>query len=191
MKQPLHELVGLLYSTAAASTQDMSDDTPPVAEGGKRCFVTIGATAPFNSLIRAVLAHGFLAALKSHGFTELRLQHGDEGAHILHEADVSNIKQNYDIDVTGFAFKTEGLDGEMRALQHQDVAKEGAIVSHAGSGSVLDAMRLSVPLIVVPNSDLLHNHQVELAEILEQQKYVVYGKIGYVRMRRVCGRSSY
>jgi beta-1,4-N-acetylglucosaminyltransferase len=155
----------------------MADDTPPVASGGKRLFVTIGATAPFNSLIRGVLAHGFLSALQSQGYSELRIQHGDEGAHILREADPSNIRTSYGIDVTGFAFKTEGLTGEMRALKSTNVEREGAIISHAGSGSVLDALRLSVPLVVVPNSDLLHNHQVELAETLDHHKYVVYGKI--------------
>ena len=158
----------------------LDDDTPAVAETGKRAFVTIGATAPFNSLVRACLAHGFLQALSDNHFTELRFQHGTEGAHILKEADLSNIQERYGIEVTGFDFKTEGLKGEMVALQSKDVGKEGAIVSHAGSGTILDALRLEVPLIVVPNEELLHNHQVELAEVLEQQKYVVHGKIGYV-----------
>ncbi len=34
-----------------------------------------------------------------------------------------------------------------------------------------------MPLIVVPNPDLLDNHQVELAEVLSEQEYVVYGKL--------------
>lgn len=38
-------------------------------------------------------------------------------------------------------------------------------------------MRLSVPLIVVPNPTLLDNHQVELAEELAKQDYVVHGKL--------------
>ena len=46
-----------------------------------------------------------------------------------------------------------------------------------GSGSILEALRIGVPLIVVPNTDLLHNHQVELAEELAKQDYVIYGKI--------------
>lgn len=46
-----------------------------------------------------------------------------------------------------------------------------------GSGTILDALRLSVPLIVVPNSELLDNHQVELAEALAEQEYVVHGKL--------------
>lgn len=44
-----------------------------------------------------------------------------------------------------------------------------------GSGTILDALRMSVPLVVVPNTDLLDNHQVELAQALAEQDYVVQG----------------
>ena len=47
----------------------------------------------------------------------------------------------------------------------------------AGSGTILSALRLSVPLIVVPNTSLLDNHQVELAEALAEQEYVVHGRL--------------
>ena len=50
--------------------------------------------------------------------------------------------------------------------------------SDAGSGTILDGLRFEIPLIVVPNTDLLHNHQVELAEELAKQNYVVHGKLG-------------
>lgn len=46
-----------------------------------------------------------------------------------------------------------------------------------GSGTILDALRISVPLIVVPNAELLDNHQVDLAEALAEQEYVVYGRL--------------
>jgi len=46
-----------------------------------------------------------------------------------------------------------------------------------GSGSILDALRISVPLIVVPNPSLLDDHQTELAEALQEQGYVVHGKL--------------
>ena len=49
-----------------------------------------------------------------------------------------------------------------------------------GTGSILDALRISVPLIVVPNSTLLDNHQVELAEELAKQHYVVHGSLEWV-----------
>ena len=46
-----------------------------------------------------------------------------------------------------------------------------------GSGSILDALRIAVPLIVVPNPSLLDNHQVELAEELAAQGYVIHGHL--------------
>lgn len=139
----------------------------------KRLFITIGATAPFNTLICAALSHAFLQALSDAAYTELRVQHGDQGVHILGEADLSNIKQRYGITVTGFDFNKSGLEGELKELKNTN----GAVVSHAGSGSVLDAMRFGLPLVVVPNEDLAGNHQVELAVELERLKYAVYGRI--------------
>ena len=49
-----------------------------------------------------------------------------------------------------------------------------------GSGSILDALRIGVPLIVVPNPELLDNHQVELAKELSAQGYVIHGNLKYV-----------
>lgn len=46
-----------------------------------------------------------------------------------------------------------------------------------GSGSILAALRLNIPLVVVPNPELLDNHQEELAEELAKQGYVVHGKL--------------
>jgi beta-1,4-N-acetylglucosaminyltransferase len=59
------------------------------------------------------------------------------------------------------------------------VARAGsyADVNSIGAGTVLDAMRLDVPIIVVPNTTLLDNHQAELAEELERQGYVTYGHL--------------
>ena len=46
-----------------------------------------------------------------------------------------------------------------------------------GSGTILDALRTTVPTIVVPNPTLLGDHQSELAEALAQQEYVVHGHL--------------
>jgi beta-1,4-N-acetylglucosaminyltransferase len=46
-----------------------------------------------------------------------------------------------------------------------------------GSGTILDALRVAVPLIVVPNEELLDNHQIELAEALAEHGYVVHGRL--------------
>ncbi|RYP19491.1 hypothetical protein DL765_003331 [Monosporascus sp. GIB2] len=54
----------------------------------------------------------------------------------------------------------------------------GVIISHAGSGSIMDALRVNARLIAVPNPALMDNHQEELAEEMERQGYLVWGKLG-------------
>ncbi|KIV82995.1 hypothetical protein PV11_05057 [Exophiala sideris] len=146
----------------------------------KRCFVTIGATAPFNSLIRAVLTDDFIKALQQAGYTELRVQYGDhEGEAIFRQRtdDSKSLLVKTSFQITGFSFNKTGLKEEIAAVKGKSAADEGMVISHAGSGSVLDVLRVGIPIVVVPNTDLLHNHQVELAEALADQDYVVYGKI--------------
>lgn len=163
----------------------------------KLCFVTIGATAAFDALIKAALSPPFLEALKISGYTDLRLQHGKDGRLILDEFRESNgakSEEEHGIVVSGFDFNKQGLGSEMRAAKGEDNRTEGVVISHAGilfmqspmsdmkltssgSGSILDALRIGVPLIVVPNPALLDNHQEELAEELAKQGYVVNGNL--------------
>lgn len=39
-------------------------------------------------------------------------------------------------------------------------------------------MRYSAPLVVVPNPTLMDNHQAELAEEVEKQRWGIYGRLG-------------
>ena len=85
------------------------------------------------------------------------------------------------IKVSGFDFKKDGLQEELMAVAGKGKAGrnrvEGTVVSHAGSGSILDALRVGVPIVVVPNTGLMGNHQVELAEVLADGEYVVMGDV--------------
>ncbi|GAB7345799.1 hypothetical protein MBLNU457_4061t2 [Dothideomycetes sp. NU457] len=147
----------------------------------KYCFVTIGATASFASLIRAVLSPSFLAGLKAHNYTHLVVQYGADGAS-LYQAELRKTRetvQHAEVIIEGFPLDQSGLGKYMSLAKNGGDGKgqEGVVVSHAGSGSILDALRMAVPIIVVPNNELLDNHQVELAEALAEQEYVVHGKI--------------
>lgn len=146
----------------------------------KVCFVTVGATASFDSLIQATLDPRFLEVLKAHDYTELRLQHGKDGQRVLEKIRESNDTMNegvQDLSISGFDFNKQGLGSDMRAAKGDGNAVEGVVISHAGSGSILDALRIAVPIIVVPNPDLLDNHQEELAEELAIQGYVIHGHL--------------
>ncbi|KAL8844555.1 MAG: hypothetical protein Q9176_001066 [Flavoplaca citrina] len=149
------------------------------------CFVTIGATAAFNQLLQAVLDSLFLRTLQASGYTKLLLQYGKDGHSILEafRAEVaSGDADDYGIDISGFDFNKMGLGQEMSSVKAAEDRTEGVVISHAGSGSILDAMRIDVPLIAVPNTSLLHNHQVDLAEELARQGYLVHGRLESVRL---------
>lgn len=49
---------------------------------------------------------------------------------------------------------------------------------------MLDVLRRSKPLIVVPNSSLLDDHQTDLALALSSQNYLVSSTVEYVRSER-------
>ncbi|KAI9671940.1 MAG: N-acetylglucosaminyldiphosphodolichol N-acetylglucosaminyltransferase catalytic subunit alg13 [Caeruleum heppii] len=154
----------------------MVESSPPK----KLCFVTIGATADFNALITGVLSQPFLQALKRAHYTHLLIQYGKGGASLFSDyiqQRRADGERTGDINVEGFDFDKAGLTKQMSAARGQKGDSEGVVVSHAGSGSILDALRIGVPLIVVPNPELLDNHQVELAEELAAQGYVIHGKL--------------
>jgi beta-1,4-N-acetylglucosaminyltransferase len=48
----------------------------------------------------------------------------------------------------------------------EEVRGAGLVVSHAGSGSIFETLRAKRPLVVVVNTALADNHQVEIAEAL-------------------------
>ncbi len=104
----------------------------------KICFVTIGATAAFDSLIRATLSPTFLEALKQHGYTDLCLQHGEDGRTILQESAKHYTKtgEYQSIKISGFAFNKRGLGAEMRAAKGHNNSDEGVVISHAGRSSL-------------------------------------------------------
>lgn len=160
----------------------------------KVCFVTIGATASFGSLVRAVLSNAFVTALTQDNYTDLVVQYGADGGP-LYKSLLQELG-NTGVEVSGFGLDQQGLAPYMRkAKTGGDNGVEGVVVSHAGmhetrvhtsetladdgvgSGTILDALRISVPLIVVPNAELLDNHQVELAEALAEQEYVIHGTL--------------
>jgi len=134
----------------------------------KECLVTIGATAKFPELIQATLSPGCLQAFADNGFTHLNFQCGDSMSSFqdLKPTDTKGL------DIKAFDFNKNGLNKEMRACQAKEgVSRKGLVICHAGAGTILDAMRLGLPLVVVPNLSLLDNHQDELAEELEKEGY--------------------
>ena len=117
-----------------------------ISKPKKLCFVTIGATATFDSLIEAVLSQPVLEALQDLGYTDLLLQHGMNGEKILerfyNNPDLGG-KYTKIIKVRGFAFNKNGLGEEMKAAKGGKEDAEGVVISHAG-----EWMNLCVPRAV-------------------------------------------
>lgn len=122
-------------------------------------LVTTGATVPFEALIELVLSEECTSALTQLGFTTMRVQYGRGNEHLFrkHQKDTA-------LAVSGFEY-TSDLAGEM--------AKAQLVISHAGTGSVLDALRIGKHPVVVVNSRLMDNHQVEIAEELFRKRHLL------------------
>jgi len=103
----------------------------------KICFVTIGATASFSSLIRAVLSSTFFAGLAKHGYTDLLVQYGADGASLYQTelARLGGAEATSQITANGFGVDQAGLSRYMRLAKSGAEGRgvEGVVVSHAGN----------------------------------------------------------
>ncbi|KAL5511621.1 ALG13 [Sanghuangporus vaninii] len=135
-----------------------------------RAFVTVGSTF-FNELVDAVLSQPVLQALFTKGFTDLVVQCGKYPAALRFP----------DVSADGpWQWTEEGVRIEMwryKSTLRNDYDAANIVISHAGSGTILDVLRLPKPMIVVPNPSLLDNHQVDLASELD--------KLGHLKMSTV------
>ncbi|KAJ3209138.1 hypothetical protein HK099_008568 [Clydaea vesicula] len=105
----------------------------------------------FDKLIELISSESFVELLHELKFTSVTVQHGGSPF---------TLKTIKNIVLKAFSYSDEiGKYFE----------KADLIVSHAGSGSILEALELNKPLLVVVNDGLMNNHQSELAEILNRQ----------------------
>lgn len=119
----------------------------------KICLVTVGATAPFNALVRAALTPQFLSSLCSHEYTNLVIQYGQLGPQHFTEL-ISELRdeEKQGIEIHGFDFgrgtswsnllrAVKGDQAGWVAAGSEDKAKEkssrrrekGVVISHAGT----------------------------------------------------------
>lgn len=119
------------------ATSEVSRGVEMSSSLSKRCFVTVGATASFTSLIRAVLEPAFLETLHAQKYTELRIQYGKDGKKIFEDyiwVLPDDLKQKVQIEITGFDFRKDGLREEMLTARKGggQQGAEGCVISHAG-----------------------------------------------------------
>ncbi|KAG4300619.1 hypothetical protein PCANB_003099 [Pneumocystis canis] len=124
---------------------------------GKTVFVTVGSTQ-FDALIFSVQQKQVQEALIAHGFSKMVVQYGNS-SNVFH-----NSERVEGLEIEGFSYSADIEE----VFQTSDL-----IISHAGSGSIIEALELQKQLIVVVNNTLMDNHQVELTEILSHENCLI------------------
>ncbi|CAL5033120.1 unnamed protein product [Urochloa decumbens] len=127
-----------------------------VSRERRMVFVTVGTTC-FDALVKAVDSEEVKEALLNKGYTDLLIQMG-RGTYMP-----SKVSGNSSLQVDYFTFSPSIADY---------IRDASLVISHAGSGSIFETLRLGKPLIVVVNEDLMDNHQSELAKELADRKHL-------------------
>jgi beta-1,4-N-acetylglucosaminyltransferase len=142
------------------------------------CFVTVGATAGFRSLLDEVTTVGFFDCLAKHGYTSLHIQCGPDLAAV--EGRIASLSDEEKRGISAHCFHyTDDMTAHIVKCRGQDNLRlAGCVISHGGTGTVGEVLGIGAPLVVVANPTLMDNHQLELAETLEAQNLVVHGRIG-------------
>lgn len=120
-------------------------------------FVTVGSTR-FDALVEAAISEPVLSTLRDTGYDHLVLQRGNSTIESEEFKGESCTIRRHGVEIEIWRFKS--------SIQ-AECEQADLVISHAGSGTVLDVLRLGKPLIVVPNPTLLDNHQEELASALQ------------------------
>ena len=111
-------------------------------------FLTVGSTC-FDALVEVAATLPFRRTLLQAGFSHIVVQAGRIGSLPPPSPPTA------DAASADFYHYKPSLD--------DDMASAGLIISHAGAGSIMSALRLGKPLVVVVNGSLMDNHQSELA----------------------------
>ncbi|KAE9400735.1 glycosyl transferase [Gymnopus androsaceus JB14] len=124
-------------------------------------FVTVGSTR-FDALVQSVFSSSVLSSLSEKGYSNIVVQCGNSEFPYVHL--LAQGEQSFQLEKDGVAIECWKFKPSLQV----EYEEADLVISHAGSGTILDVLRMDKPLIVVPNPTLLDNHQEELASALEQ-----------------------
>ena len=117
-------------------------------------FVTVGTTR-FDPLIEAVTRADSLQWMKRNGYTHLVIQYG--------KGREPSIPNGAPLAVRTYSFQPS---------LEQDMREADMIVSHAGAGTVMEALQYQKRMVVVINTALMDNHQTELAHAMAKRGHL-------------------
>ena len=122
-------------------------------------FVTVGTT-DFDLLIAAIDTPEFVAFFKSRRCKRLIVKIGRGKIEPVYITTLTEA-----IAVEFYRFKPSLAE---------DMSAADLILSHAGAGSISEALHLRKTLVVCVNEALMGNHQAELAEALAERNYCFF-----------------
>jgi len=123
-------------------------------------LVTVGTTQ-FNELIKAIDTPKFCDLLKSMGYSGLRVQFGcGNNVYVPHNL--------IDCETSNFEVK---IFSKLPTLL-PEITGCSLVIGHAGVGTIFESLGLQKKIIVVPNTKLMNNHQLEIAQELESRGYL-------------------
>jgi len=120
-------------------------------------FVTVGTTQ-FDKLVNAMTSPVAMDWMASQGYDRLTIQHGRGKA--------PSFVDGTELQCHAYDFKDSLED---------DICSADLIVSHAGAGTIMEVLGRSdrKKLIVTINTDLMDNHQLELANAMAERGYLM------------------
>lgn len=149
---------------------------------------TTGSTVTFKKLIEAITEYEFIAeSVIGNGVTKMVIQYGNEiesgtSKHISEDFFKRCLADNKLVQLLQFQVELEEdnvvtytssrFHGfQLIAFPFSNAISEvisncDLVISHAGTGSIIDSLRLERSLIVVTNDNLMDNHQEEVASEL-------------------------
>ena len=131
----------------------------------KQLLITVGTTN-FDLLITALDTEEFYLLLEKHGFTKLIMQIGNTGSYTPKAFENMSVKlKTLEVEVVKLVPKFEEV-----------IKSSELVISHCGAGTILEGLKNKINLIIVINPTLMNNHQLELAEPLYKQNYILLVK---------------
>ncbi|KAK6864367.1 hypothetical protein PG995_000895 [Apiospora arundinis] len=162
-----------LYNCSIVTMEPAPENMAP----SKTCLVTVGATASFRSLITEMVTPKVVSALAAQGFDTMIVQCGPDLDYF------ESIKpSDPEVIMGGYSVVDNIVDYMRQCCPSDEHPKRsmGLIISHAGAGNLMEAVRLNTKVITVPNTDLMDNHQVELAECFAESGWAIHSQIGHI-----------
>ena len=123
-------------------------------------FISVGTTK-FDTLMTSVDSQTFASAISSSSLTGIVIQKGSSTCTLT---TLSSACESLSLPLEIYDYKPS-----IKA----DMEGAGAVLAHAGAGTITEVLRMGLPLVVCVNTSLMDNHQEELAHAMEDAGYLI------------------